>query len=40
MENRKIIELLYKLQCILENYPKETAIRFLKKIIDELKKSD
>lgn len=39
MENKKIIELLYKLQCILENYPKETGIRFLKRIIDELKKN-
>lgn len=38
MENKKIIEILCALQCILENYPKEIGIRFLKRIIGELKK--
>lgn len=37
MEMNKIIEVLCKLQRILENYPKETGIRFLQKIIDELR---
>ncbi len=38
MENKKIIEILCALQRILENYPKEIGIRFLKRIIGELKK--
>lgn len=40
MESKKIIEVLHNLQRILENYPQETGIRFLQKIIDELKKKD
>lgn len=40
MEKKKIIELLYSLQRILENYPKETGIRFIIKIIGELKEKD
>lgn len=38
MEMKKIIEVLFQLQRILEIYPKETGIRFLQKVIDELKK--
>ena len=40
MENKKIIEALYNLQRILENYPNETGIRFLQRIISELKKKN